>query len=187
MTAPLIRDDAGRFALGHAGLPDIPRTPRDGFHLRYDPAVERARRALTEALAALRPQVPPCTTDPDGWYPTDRHTAAGVAKAIEACSRCPLRPECGTCGDHESWGVWGGIDRDQTRRAHREWREQQEVPRAPRRVGRAPRSHNWPARALPVPCPFCHVAAGVGCRTADGAKAEKNHVGRKQAARSVAA
>jgi hypothetical protein len=126
MTAPLVRDDAGRFTPDHGPLPYTTPAPRDGFHLRYDPAAEAARRRLAEALAALRPAVPPCTLNPDGWYPSDRHTAGGVAKAIAACGRCPLRLPCAAVGAFETWGVWGGVDRDQTRRAHREWKDRQD-------------------------------------------------------------
>jgi hypothetical protein len=122
VTAP-VRDRDGRFT--HDPEVYTAPPPRDGYRLRHDPAEESARRRLREALAALQPATPPCTTEPDRWYPSDRYSPAAVVKAIAACGRCPVRRPCGVVGESEVWGVWGGIDRDRNRIGHREWQQRQ--------------------------------------------------------------
>ena len=117
MTAPL-RDDAGRFIVDHGALPDCAAAPRDGYHLRYDPVVEAARRELREALAWFLPATPACADDPDGWYASSdrwsqtQTSARRLAHAVASCAVCPIRPECGAVGEHERHGIWGGINRE---------------------------------------------------------------------------
>jgi Transcription factor WhiB len=173
MTAPLVRSH-------HADAPGSV----------HNAGAETARRQLREALTALLPTTPACAADPADWYSTARGPGADAVRAacVAACERCPLVAECDAAGEHEAYGIWGGHDRDRQRLGYLD-RQVEKAPRCapPLRTPRAPRSRNWPARPLPVSCPYCHVAAGVVCRTGDGALSEKSHRARKQAARSAAA
>ena len=51
------------------------------------------------------------------WFPPDyvdewrRDDLVRQAKAI--CAICPVKDECEELGRRESYGVWGGIDREQ--------------------------------------------------------------------------
>jgi hypothetical protein len=122
MTAPLVRDHAGRFTPDHGPLPYTP-APRDGFHLRYDPDAERARRRLAEALAEFRPATPACCDAPDDWFGgghSNRQSGACAARAVAACRVCPVRAPCAAAGRFESHGVWGGVDKDAPKREQRE-------------------------------------------------------------------
>jgi hypothetical protein len=175
MTAPLVRSH-------HA----------DALGSVHNAGAETARRQVREALERFLPATPACAADPDCWYSTARGPGADAVAAacVAACERCPLVAECDAAGAHEQYGIWGGHNRDRQRLGYLD--RQGSVAKAPRRAPpfrtpRAPRARNWPARPLPVSCPYCHVAPGVVCRTGDGALSEKSHRARKQAARSPAA
>lgn len=66
---------------------------------------------LTRSLVAMtdRKAQPPCGPDPEPWFspvPSVR------AMAAHKCRTCPLLQPCREAGQDETWGVWGGIDRD---------------------------------------------------------------------------
>jgi Transcription factor WhiB len=54
--------------------------------------------------------------DPELWFSPD---LADVSKAQTICARCPVRAQCAAAADAnaEPYGVWGGTDREQARRA----------------------------------------------------------------------
>lgn len=65
-----------------------------------------ARRALADALAALKAPTPCQGADRDNWTADDPEV---LAEAAKACQPCPVRAECRAAGRGEHWGVWGGF------------------------------------------------------------------------------
>lgn len=62
--------------------------------------------------------------DPELWFAggTDRASYERTVEAKRVCRRCPVAAECLTLAatlPHEVYGVWGGLDAGQVRRATR--------------------------------------------------------------------
>lgn len=86
---------------------------------RLSPA-ESARLALDDALASAADagHWPRCHTfDSELWFgpPQQRE------RAVELCQDCPLLDPCGAyaVAAGETWGVWGGLDREHKRSGRR--------------------------------------------------------------------
>lgn len=63
---------------------------------------------MARLTAEARDQHIPCTGLQDCYFASDDGMRAMAAKA---CRHCPVRHECANVAPFESWGVWGGIDR----------------------------------------------------------------------------
>lgn len=69
-----------------------------------DEALAALSDALADALEAGR--VPPCAGD-ERFTDKRENVRASVANR---CDGCPVRAECRRAGEHETHGVWGGVD-----------------------------------------------------------------------------
>jgi WhiB family transcriptional regulator, redox-sensing transcriptional regulator len=108
-----------------------------------DRLAQRARRARGRGLAVMLGREPPslkdrqaaapdlvgaaCAgVDPDLFFPPDHYEEPPVrrrrvAQAVAACAGCPVRARCyeGAVRRGERWGVWGGVDFGERRKAAR--------------------------------------------------------------------
>lgn len=50
----------------------------------------------------------PCTHLDAAFFSSDTSTRLTAARL---CEDCPVKPECAAVAPYESWGIWGGIDR----------------------------------------------------------------------------
>ncbi|HMR50094.1 MAG TPA: WhiB family transcriptional regulator [Arachnia sp.] len=64
-----------------------------------------ARRALADALAALKTPTPCQGADRDNWTSDDPDV---LSEAAVRCAPCPVREACRVAGRGEHWGAWGG-------------------------------------------------------------------------------
>lgn len=64
-----------------------------------------------------------CRTDPDAWtgdVPFDVRI-----ESIKTCRfSCPVVTQCAIAGRGESWGIWGGVDKQA--RATSDWRKRED-------------------------------------------------------------
>ena len=123
----------------HPAPPDTvppPALPADPAEMRRrrerDRVSQRARRArargpvIVTALAV--PDLPGAScrgADPGLFFPAEDETAAArygrQAKAMAVCAGCPVRARCyqAAADRREPWGVWGGVDFEESRRERR--------------------------------------------------------------------
>lgn len=99
---------------GDLAAPDVwapqPRAVRS--HVSDDAALV----AIPRQLKLIRENEPPCTIDPDAWFPV-----AGISDiAIRICERCPVATICLEYAmAHDLLGVWGGTYQVERRRRQR--------------------------------------------------------------------
>lgn len=74
------------------------------------PVPKAALPAWQRLCAALSVYQPPCASEPDLWWDTDREA---VEAALYGCQRCQVLEPCQRYAEaaDERFGVWGAIDR----------------------------------------------------------------------------
>jgi len=80
---------------------------------------DRAQPELRRLAAALGDALPPCSGQPELWWPEDRQTAE---QAIDTCVECPGMLPCDSLATAlgATAGVWGGRHRKRVDQRKRE-------------------------------------------------------------------
>ncbi|SNC71549.1 hypothetical protein SAMN05445756_1534 [Kytococcus aerolatus] len=81
------------------------------------PAEAHAALAVALARAAARGEHVPCRGRDGLLWVSD--SAEDRALAAELCTGCPALVECDAVGQHETWNVWAGVDREAAAAARR--------------------------------------------------------------------
>ena len=107
--------------------PAVIRRQRERDRVSQQARRARARGPVIVTALAL-PDLPGAScrgADPGLFFPAEDETAAArygrQAKAMAVCAGCPVRARCdqAAADRREPWGIWGGVDFEESRRERR--------------------------------------------------------------------